>query len=87
MDGVVGIILFASPAIAMDPEQLADRDSVVRLIDLDSVIGLSEGREVVVGVGEDVLAGHEVRVTLDAGGAVEPGEHRLQELLLLGRAT
>lgn len=51
------------------------------------VVRRAEGEDVVGAVDEDVLAGHEVRVGLDARLGVEPGEHRLQELRLLRGAA
>lgn len=50
---------------------------------LDGVVALTEGGELVVAVDEDVLARHEVGVSLNAGQAVQEGKHRVQEGLLL----
>lgn len=45
--------------------------------DLDGVVDLAEGGDIIAAVNKDVLASHEVRVALDAGIAVEPWEHGL----------
>lgn len=49
------------------------------------VVGLAERQEVVATVDKDVLAGHEVSITLHSIEAVEEGQHRVQESLLIGR--
>lgn len=55
---------------------------------LDSVVALAEGGELVVTINENVLACHEVRISLHTRETVQEGEHGIQEgLLLLNRTA